>query len=88
MTTVLLIEEEIQTRMALRRALSSQGYTVLVTSSGVEALEIAASEALGLTVPRVDFLRRKIHVLSQAQRGQIAADLKTEPSTRTIPADE
>jgi hypothetical protein len=47
-----------------------------------------ASEALGLTVPRVDFLRRKIHVLSQAQRGQIAADLKTEPSTRTIPADE
>jgi hypothetical protein len=42
-----------------------------------------------LTVlPRVDFLRRKIQVLSQAQRGQLAADLKTEASTRTIPADE
>jgi hypothetical protein len=27
-------------------------------------------------------------VLSQAQRGQLAADLKTEASTRTIPADD
>jgi hypothetical protein len=45
-------------------------------------------ETFGLTVPRVDFLRRKVHVLSQAQRGQLGADLKTEASTRTVPADE
>jgi integrase len=48
-------------------------------------LGLREGEALGLTVPRVDFLRRKVHVLSQAQRGQLAANLKTEASTRTIP---
>jgi hypothetical protein len=31
-------------------------------------------EAFGLTVPRVDFLRRKVHELSQTQRGQLAAE--------------
>jgi hypothetical protein len=51
-------------------------------------LDLREGEAFGLTVPRVDFLRRKVQVLSQAQRGQLAADLKTEASTRTIPADE
>ena len=43
---------------------------------------------LGLVVPRVDFLRRKVYVRSQAQRGQIGADLKTSASTRTVPADD
>jgi integrase len=51
-------------------------------------LGLREGEAFGLTVSRVDFLRRKVHVLSQAQRGQLAADLKTEASTRTIPADD
>ena len=51
-------------------------------------LGLREGEAFGLTVPRVDFLRRRIQVLSQAQRGQLAVDLKTEASTRTIPADE
>jgi integrase len=51
-------------------------------------LGLREGEAFDLTVPRVDFLRRKIQVLSQAQRGQLAVDLKTEASTRTIPADE
>jgi integrase len=51
-------------------------------------LGLREGEAFGLTLPRVDFLRRKVQVLSQAQRGQLAADLKTEASTRTIPADE
>ena len=51
-------------------------------------LGLREGEAFGLTVPRVDFQRRKIQVLSQAQRGQLAADLKTEASTRTIPADD
>ena len=35
----------------------------------------------------MDFLRRKVHILDQAQRGQLAADLKTSASTRVIPAD-
>jgi integrase len=51
-------------------------------------LGLREGEAFGLTVPRVDFMRRKVQVLSQAQRGQLAADLKTQASTRTIPADE
>lgn len=44
-------------------------------------------EALGLTVPRVDFLRRKIHVRKQAQRGALV-DLKSKTSSRTVPADD
>jgi integrase len=51
-------------------------------------LGLRQGEAFGLTLPRVDFLRRKVHVLSQAQRGQLEADLKTEALTRTVPADE
>ena len=51
-------------------------------------LVLREGEAFGLIHPRVDFVRRKVQVLSQAQRGQLAADLKTEASTRTIPADD
>ena len=50
-------------------------------------LGLREGEALGLTVMRVDFLRRKVHVREQAQRGELAP-LKTKASTRTIPADE
>ena len=48
----------------------------------------AQTDRLRLIVPRVDFLRRKVQVRSQAQRGQLDAELKTDASTRTIPADE
>ena len=44
-------------------------------------------EATGLTIPRVDFLRRRIHVLEQAQNGSLAP-LKTRASQRVIPADD
>ena len=44
-------------------------------------------EATGLTVPRVDFLRRRIQVLEQAQNGALAP-LKTRASRRTVPAGE
>jgi hypothetical protein len=33
-------------------------------------------------------MRGKVQARSQAQRGQLAADLKTEASTRAIPADD
>jgi hypothetical protein len=36
-------------------------------------------EATGLTVPRVDFLRRRLQVLEQAQNGALAP-LKTRAS--------
>jgi integrase len=51
-------------------------------------LGLREGEAFGLTLPRVDVLRRKVHILNQAQRGQLAADLKTGASTRVIPADD
>jgi integrase len=44
-------------------------------------------EASGLTVPRVNFLQRRILVVEQAQRGELAP-LKTRASRRTIPADD
>jgi integrase len=44
-------------------------------------------EATGLTVPRVNFLQRRILVVEQAQNGALAP-LKTRASRRTIPADD
>lgn len=50
-------------------------------------LGMREGEALGLTVPRVDFLRRIVHVHEQAQNGELAP-LKTKASRRSVPADD
>jgi integrase len=50
-------------------------------------LGLREGEAFGLTVPRVDFLRRRVQVVEQAQRGQLAP-LKAPASRRTLPADD
>jgi integrase len=71
--------------LALLDAITPRYRVAVVLGVG---LGLREGEAFGLTVPRVDFLRRKVHILSQAQRGQLAADLKTGASTRTIPADD
>jgi hypothetical protein len=71
--------------IALYRAITPRYRVGVALGAG---LGLREGEAFGLTVPRVDFLRRKVHVLSQAQRGQLAAVLKTDASTRTIPADD
>jgi len=44
-------------------------------------------EATGLTVPRVNFLQRRIQVLEQAQNGALAP-LKTTASRRALPAGD
>ena len=44
-------------------------------------------EALGLTVPRADFLRRRLLIRQQAQHGQLAP-LKSDSSERIVPADD
>jgi integrase len=43
-------------------------------------------EALGLTVPRVEFLARRLVIVEQMQNG-VLSPLKTRASARTIPAD-
>lgn len=50
-------------------------------------LGLREGEALGLTVSRVDFLRRIVHVHEQAQNGKLAP-LKTKASRRSVPADD
>jgi integrase len=69
--------------MALYRAISPRYKVVVVLCAG-----LGLREAFGLIKPRIDFLRRKVHILSQAQRGELTAALKTSASTRTIPADD
>ncbi len=44
-------------------------------------------EATGLTVPRVNFLQRRIQVIEQVQNGALAP-LKTRASRRIVPADD
>lgn len=50
-------------------------------------LGLREGEALGLTVPRVDFLRRRVHILQQVQKGALV-ELKTKASKRSLPADD
>lgn len=71
--------------MALHRAIAPRYKVAVALGAG---LGLREGEAFGLTVPRIDFLRRKVHVLTQAQRGQLGAELKTSASTRVIPADD
>src|SRR5712691_11873392 len=51
-------------------------------------LGLREGEAFGLLDARVDRLHKRVHVTAQAQRGELDAELKTEASTRTIPADD
>jgi integrase len=50
-------------------------------------LGLREGEALGLTVPRIDFLRRVVRIEQQAQGGQLV-ELKTKASRRRVPADD
>ncbi|HUN32727.1 MAG TPA: hypothetical protein VMU95_12005 [Trebonia sp.] len=51
-------------------------------------LGVREGEAFGLVDSRVDRGRKRVRIIAQAQRGQLDAELKTEASTRTIPADD
>ncbi|WP_432864569.1 tyrosine-type recombinase/integrase [Microbispora rosea] len=50
-------------------------------------LGLREGEALGLTAPRVDFLRRRVYVQEQMQATTLVP-LKTRASRRTVPADD
>jgi integrase len=50
-------------------------------------LGLRLGEATGLTLPRVDFLRRNVHVVQQMQ-GRRLSPLKTRASQRVVPADD
>jgi integrase len=67
--------------LALADALPSRSRVCVPLAAGVG---LRLGEASGLTVPRVDFLRRRILVVEQAQNGALAP-LKTRASRRTVP---
>ncbi len=71
--------------LALHEAITPRYQVAVALGAG---LGLREGEAFGLVLSRVDFLRRRVHVRDQAQRGQLAADLKTSASARTIPADD
>ncbi|GAA1612417.1 hypothetical protein GCM10009733_005570 [Nonomuraea maheshkhaliensis] len=50
-------------------------------------LGLREGEALGLTEARVEFLKRRIRIEQQAQRGTLV-ELKTKASRRTLPVDD
>ena len=71
--------------LALREAITPRYRVAVALGAG---LGLREGEAFGLVLSRLDFLRRRVHVRDQAQRGHLAADLKTSASARTIPADD
>jgi integrase len=70
--------------VALHDAITPRYRVMVILGAG---LGLREGEAFGLTAPRVDFLRRRIQVIEQAQRGQLAP-LKAPASRRTLPADD
>lgn len=60
-------------------------YRVLVFLAAVAGLR--EGEAFGLTASKVDFLRRRVYVHQQAQKGRLV-ELKTKASKRSVPADD
>ncbi|MGO9780046.1 MAG: tyrosine-type recombinase/integrase [Streptosporangiaceae bacterium] len=70
--------------LALADALPPRLRVALALAAGAG---LRFGEATGLTVPRVDFLRRRVQVLEQAQNGALAP-LKTKASRRTVPVGE
>jgi integrase len=70
--------------LALEAALPER-YRVLVRLAAGCGLRFG--EACGLTVPRVDFMRRKVKVIEQMQNGALAP-LKTRASQGTVPVDD
>jgi integrase len=70
--------------IALAKAITPR-YRMLVLLAAMAGLR--EGEAFGLTVGKVEFLRRRIHVHQQAQSGALAP-LKTDKSMRTISADD
>ena len=71
--------------LALLTAITARYRVAVALGAG---LGLREGEAFGLVVAKLDFLRRKAHIISQAQRGELAAELKTDASTRTVPADD
>ncbi|GIL29925.1 site-specific integrase [Actinocatenispora comari] len=70
--------------LALCEAITERYRLAVVLGFG---LGLREGEALGLTVPQVDFLRRRVLVREQAQNGELV-ELKTAASRRTVPADD
>ncbi|MFG1963666.1 tyrosine-type recombinase/integrase [Nonomuraea sp. NPDC049028] len=50
-------------------------------------LGLRSAEARGLTLARVDFLRKKAHIVQQIQNGELV-ELKTKASKRVVPVDD
>ncbi len=69
---------------ALHEAITPRYRVMVMLGAG---LGLREGEGFGLTVPRVDFLRRRVQVAEQAQAGKLAP-LKTDASRRLLPADD
>lgn len=70
--------------LALMEAMPPRFRVAVALGAGAGLRE---GEALGLTVPRADFLRRRLLIRQQAQHGALAP-LKSHASERAVPADD
>ena len=77
MTTIMIIEDEKTSRFLLHKILSGQGYTVIVTSSGREALEMLDKEVPDIIIS--DIMMPGMDGLEFAER------IRQNPETKDIP---
>jgi len=69
---------------ALARSITPRYEVTVWLAAGAGLRE---GEALGLTVPRVEFLARRLSIVEQAQHG-VLSPLKTRASRRVVPVDD
>src|SRR4030042_180891 len=74
---ILIVDDEMDTRLVLEKGLTAEGYSVITAYNGNNALSIAGSEYLDLII-----LDR---VLGDMLGEEVAAKLREDPRTKDIP---
>ncbi|MFA5271639.1 MAG: response regulator [Candidatus Omnitrophota bacterium] len=75
---ILIVDDEEDALKVLEKRLTSQGYSVISTTDGAEAVALAKSK-------HPDIIILDIMMPGGMEGGQVAAELKDHPSTKNIP---
>ena len=74
---ILVVDDEIDTRLVLKKRLIAEGYCVITASNGNEAMDLAKSERPDIIILDV--------LMPGMDGGEVARKLKDVPETKDIP---
>lgn len=77
MKKILVVDDEKDMLLMLEKRLTAEGYSVITTTEGTNAVSLAKSHRPDIIILDV--------VMPEMDGGEVAAKLKEHPSTRSIP---